>query len=426
MTDPERIVRDQATILAIKKVILILIVVAASLYLGVRLVLILMPFVIGFILARVSWIIVLALRSLAARLPGKKLNPQAPAAGSSDGSADQATAKPAENWTDNVGKERAEQTDRRDRRFKLFVFSVLIILFVGMMAGLVTVGVRQLRALFETLPNLLRNRTLFQPLVDMLNNLSNVLGGFLAESTMQSLENQLLALQDRLLAQIPAIAAVVLGGATSFVAGLPATVFILIVIVMSGYYYIIDMSLIRRALQRNITNRRFRQQSIHLINSLSASLFRVIGGYLLLMIITFIMSWITLSAVGLRYAVVLAVLAAIVDFLPVLGLSTTMLPIAIYLIATGNVIGGIGVIIGLVAMTFIRRVIEPPILGNAMKLHPLLTLISMVFGISFFGLAGLFLGPVLLVIAREILIVYGLSDRLRRLAADIQAKIVGP
>ena len=50
----------------------------------------------------------------------------------------------------------------------------------------------------------------------------------------------------------------------------------------------------------------------------------------------------------------------------------------------------------MVSIIIIRRFIEPTILGNAMELHPIVTLLSMIVGIMIYGLAGLLLGPLAL------------------------------
>ena len=48
-----------------------------------------------------------------------------------------------------------------------------------------------------------------------------------------------------------------------------------------------------------------------------------------------------------------------------------------------------------------RRFFEPLILGGAMRLHPLLTILSMIVGIMLYGLGGILLGPMILVVIRR-------------------------
>ena len=107
----------------------------------------------------------------------------------------------------------------------------------------------------------------------------------------------------------------------------------------------------------------------------------------------------------------LAIITALIDFLPVLGISVTMLPMFIYLIAHGQYVSAAVIVIGYVIMTIIRRFIEPPILGKSMHLHPLITLLSMAAGVYIWGAPGFLLGPVLSIIIIQALKVFEIDKK---------------
>lgn len=144
---------------------------------------------------------------------------------------------------------------------------------------------------------------------------------------------------------------------------------------------------------------------------------------MLLLIITFAMVLVGLILIDMPYAVVFALLAAIVDFLPVLGISATMIPIAIYQFINANFWGGIGALITFLVVSVIRRFIEPPILGNALRLHPMATLFSMIIGVAAYGLGGVLVGPVILVIAKEIMAQFGFDQKLRHMIGDLLSRV---
>ena len=149
-----------------------------------------------------------------------------------------------------------------------------------------------------------------------------------------------------------------------------------------------------------------------LLNELSLLVFRVLGGYFTLFVITAVESFVVFLAAGLReYAIVLAIVTALIDFLPVLGISVTMLPMFVYLIAHGQYVGAAVIVIGYVIMTIIRRFIEPPILGKSMHLHPLITLLSMAAGVYIWGAPGFLLGPVLAIIIIQALKVFEIDKK---------------
>ena len=74
-------------------------------------------------------------------------------------------------------------------------------------------------------------------------------------------------------------------------------------------------------------------------------------------------------------------------------------------------------------MPLVRRVIEPPILGNAMRLHPMATLASMIIGIAVYGVAGILFGPIIMVIGKEVLTLYGIDTKLRAFLGDLLNRI---
>ncbi|MEA4888914.1 MAG: AI-2E family transporter [Clostridiaceae bacterium] len=426
MADLDRIQKDKATILAIIKYLLIAGLTAAAVLFGFRLFLILLPFVFGFILAKVSISIVTSLnsKSFARRQRHNQRLAEKAAAGVPAGSE---TKEKPDSGAAASGKAghypQGLARSRRDNILILVVYILIIIAVTALIIGVIVVGISQLRALVNYLPNLIRDTDLSQRLVTYLSDLSDRLGGFLQPDQLTFLKNEIANLQQKLLASVPGLVTTVLNGIGSFAASLPTVFFVIIVVIMSGYYFITDSRNLYKFLRRNGTSKVFREKTIRLVNTLSTTLFRVIGGYLLLLILTFIMALIGLLIIRMPYAVVFALIAAIVDFLPVLGLSATLIPISIYMFINGNILSGVGALVILAIMTMIRRVIEPAILGSAMRLHPMATLASMIVGIAIYGITGLVIGPIILVIAKEVLPLYGLDRKLRNIIGDILNKV---
>ena len=126
---------------------------------------------------------------------------------------------------------------------------------------------------------------------------------------------------------------------------------------------------------------------------------------------------------GINYAVILALITAILDFMPVLGVSATMVPLMVYLITQGNYQGVVILLIGMAVMTVIRRFIEPPILGNAMHMHPLATLFAMIFGVAVWGPIGFLMGPVVFLIVMESFKGFSLDKKVRETMGNILNKV---
>ena len=106
---------------------------------------------------------------------------------------------------------------------------------------------------------------------------------------------------------------------------------------------------------------------------------------------------------GLRYALLLAVLTAVIDALPVLGAGTVLLPWAVYDLLTGNVPLALGLAITYAAVTVLRSAIQAKLLGDQLGLHPLASLAAIYAGWTLWGVMGMLLFPILAICVKQAL-----------------------
>ena len=98
--------------------------------------------------------------------------------------------------------------------------------------------------------------------------------------------------------------------------------------------------------------------------------------------------------------ILVALLIAIFDILPVLGTGGIMIPWVILSALGGDLPHAFALLVLYVIITVIRNIIEPRIVGAQIGLHPVLTLMSMFVGNHLFGIVGLFGLPILLSLLR--------------------------
>jgi sporulation integral membrane protein YtvI len=129
---------------------------------------------------------------------------------------------------------------------------------------------------------------------------------------------------------------------------------------------------------------------------------RALSGYLraqfIMISITAFIVLIGLLILGVDSAFTYALLIGLVDLLPYLGVGTVMIPWLIYAFATGHDTLGIGLAVLYGVILLARQLIEPKVLASSVGLDPLPTLIAMFVGLKLFGVLGLIVGPVTLVI----------------------------
>lgn len=115
--------------------------------------------------------------------------------------------------------------------------------------------------------------------------------------------------------------------------------------------------------------------------------------YLTLMGITFAEMLVGLSLLRVGYALLLAVLIALVDFLPVLGVGTVLIPWSLVALITGDPARGVGLLVLWGISLAVRQFVEPRLIGRGLGLHPCLTLVAMYAGLRLFGITGMLLCP---------------------------------
>lgn len=121
-----------------------------------------------------------------------------------------------------------------------------------------------------------------------------------------------------------------------------------------------------------------------------------IKSYSMLFMLTFVELLIGFSILRVEQAPLLAILVAIFDILPILGVGGVLLPWAVIGLITGDMFIGIGMLVLYLIIAFIRNMAEPKLIGNQIGLHPLATLVAMYLGLRFLGFFGMFLFPVTL------------------------------
>ncbi|MDD2234271.1 MAG: sporulation integral membrane protein YtvI [Desulfitobacteriaceae bacterium] len=127
-----------------------------------------------------------------------------------------------------------------------------------------------------------------------------------------------------------------------------------------------------------------------------------IQAQIILSSITFIVSLAGLLILHVKYASAIALVIVLVDMLPILGTGAVLIPWAVFSLVTGKTFLAVGLVILYIVITIIRRIIEPKILGDRIGLGPLSTLISIWVGFKVLGILGVFIVPLLLILAKAL------------------------
>lgn len=141
---------------------------------------------------------------------------------------------------------------------------------------------------------------------------------------------------------------------------------------------------------------------------LQGNVFKAIGSYLkaqlILISITFALVLVGLFILQTGNEITMALICAVVDVLPLLGVSAVLIPWIVYLFIVGNTSLAIGMIILLAVVLIMRQLLEPKIMGNSIGVSSAFLMLSFVIlSSSLFGVAGLILSPILLILVKELI-----------------------
>ena len=98
----------------------------------------------------------------------------------------------------------------------------------------------------------------------------------------------------------------------------------------------------------------------------------------------------------------MALFIGFVDALPILGSGTVMIPWAVISALNGDLSLGIAIVTLFIIMSVVRQFLEPKLVSKNIGVHPIFTLIAMYTGFKITGVIGLLLGPIVLIIIKNI------------------------
>lgn len=131
-----------------------------------------------------------------------------------------------------------------------------------------------------------------------------------------------------------------------------------------------------------------------ILNGLRGSVGRWFRAQAIMMLIMFFALSIAFAMLRIRYSLLMALITAIVDALPVFGAGTILLPWAAYMLLVGETAVGVGLAVTYGAVALLRGLIQAKLLGDQLGLHPLVTLVSIYAGYKVWGLMGMIVFPI--------------------------------
>ena len=180
---------------------------------------------------------------------------------------------------------------------------------------------------------------------------------------------------------------------SSFVANLPTWLLFAVTWLMGLYFISAAYPRLVRFLRNQIPPAAF-ERARKVKRSLQQSLGKYLKAQLIMSAITFGEMLIAFTLLRVNYSLVLAIVVALVDALPVFGAGTVLLPWAAWELLAGDPTRGLGLAISSGAAAVLRGCIQAKLLGDQLGLHPIVTLLSIYAGWKALGVWGMVLFPI--------------------------------
>lgn len=192
----------------------------------------------------------------------------------------------------------------------------------------------------------------------------------------------------------------------NIVTSIPSIGIYFAVTILALYFICIDKIYILDQVEHHMPRKWSKKLFVH-IREIST----VLGGYLkaeaILVLISFAISVIGLyvfnfMGLNIQYPLLIALGIGFVDALPILGSGTVMIPWAVGVALNGDLKLGLAITGLFILMSVVRQFLEPRIVSKQIGIHPIFTLVAMYTGFKFIGIIGLILGPIILIILKNI------------------------
>lgn len=199
----------------------------------------------------------------------------------------------------------------------------------------------------------------------------------------------------------------------NFITSIPTVMIYIVITFLSLYFICTDKIYMLDQLEHHFPEI-WVKKIIKKIRAIIKSLGQYLKAQAILVLVSFTISLIGLyifkfAGLNVPFPLTIAIAIGFVDALPIFGSGTVMAPWAIITAFNGDITLGVSILVLWIIMSITRQILEPRVVSGQIGIHPIFTLISMYTGFRFIGIFGMLLGPIILIILKNVFA--GLIDK---------------
>jgi len=177
------------------------------------------------------------------------------------------------------------------------------------------------------------------------------------------------------------------GTAFSTVKGVVGGVLATFIVLVLAFYMVVEEESMRKYF-RNLAPIEYQPYVVHLMKKMSRKMGQWLRGQLILGLVVGLAVYIGLSFLGVKYALLLALIAGVLEVIPYVGPIISLIPALIIGFAQAPVIGGAVILLYLVVQQLENNVLVPKIMQTVTGLNPIISIIALLVGLKAGGFAG--------------------------------------
>lgn len=184
------------------------------------------------------------------------------------------------------------------------------------------------------------------------------------------------------------IAQDVLKSLIGFALSLPVVFMIIFITLFTTYFFIKDMPDIKRKFA-SIFSAKGKVKFMEISKETNIMFIGYLKSYMFIIFLTFLQTYIGFSFLKVRYSLILSILSAFFDILPILGVSAIYLPLSLLYFVLGEPTKALIILLLYFVITTVRHIVEPKIISASLGLHPVSVLAAIFIGLKMNGFTGM-------------------------------------
>lgn len=277
----------------------------------------------------------------------------------------------------------------------IIVFALLIgVLYLFTLAILPALA-NQIKDIVATIPSILADlkswvENIFDKLSDLsLENLDNVKIQF-----FESIEKVANGVQTNLPTKT-----------ISFVSSMISGIGVILLSFVVGFYMLFNFNNVSKGFL-NLLPLRYRDEASDLLGKVSSTVREYVNGTLLLSLVLTVISFIGFSIIGLKAALLIAVVCGITNLIPYIGPYMGAAVAGAIGFTQSNVVGILTLVFILITQTLEGNFLTPLFMSKKMHLHPVTILIALLIFGYFFGIIGMIIATPVVALLKIIFIFF--------------------